>query len=51
MPQKRIKFVFTIRNKLEIIHELQQGKSQRLVAEKFEVANSTVCDVWKDQES
>ena len=25
-----------------------KGKSQRLVAEKFEVANCTVCDVWKD---
>ena len=35
---------------LEIVQQLQQGKSQRLVADEFEVAKSIVCDIWKDQQ-
>lgn len=30
---------------MEIVHELQKDNSQRVVAEKFEVAKSMVCDI------
>ncbi len=40
--------MLSLDTKLQIIAKLQQGKSQRFTAEKFEVAKSTVCDIWKD---
>jgi len=42
--------VLSLDTKLQIIADLQQGKSQRFTAEKFEVAKSTVCDIWKDRQ-
>ena len=37
----------TLETKMEIVRELQGEKSQRIVAEKFGVAKSTVGDIWK----
>ena len=36
--------------KLKIIKELEEDKSQRLVAEQFKVAKSTISDIWRDRE-
>ena len=45
--ESRKRSILTLKKKLEIVQQLQQGKSQRLVADEFEVAKSTVCDIWK----
>ena len=39
----------TLETKIEIIHELQKGSSQRVVAGIFGVAKSTVSDIWRDR--
>ena len=33
-----------------IVHALEKGTSQRVVAEKFKIAKSTVADIWKDRD-
>ena len=48
--KKRKRSVVTIETKLEIIEAIEKGKSQRRVAELFEIAKSTVADIWKDRE-
>ena len=40
----------TLETKLKIIAELEKDRSQRLVAEQFKVAKSTISDIWKDRE-
>ena len=40
----------TNETKLEIIEAIEKGKSQRRVTELFEIAKSTVADIWKDRE-
>ena len=40
--------VLTLENKIEIIREIEKGKSQRRVTEIFELLKSTVGDIWKD---
>ena len=48
-PKKRKRSVLTLASKLEIISALKKDSSQRVVAEKFGVAKSTVCDIWRDR--
>ena len=47
--KKRKRSVLTLETKIEIIHELQKGSSQRVVAGIFGVAKSTVSDIWRDR--
>ena len=49
VPQKRKRSVLTLEKKLEIVRALDNGSSQRVVAENFGVAKSTVADIWKDR--
>ena len=46
---KRKRCVITIEQKLEIIAVLGKGKSQRVVADIFKVAKSTINDIWRDK--
>ena len=46
---KRKRCVIIIEQKLEIIAELGKGKSQRVVADIFKVAKSTINDIWRDK--
>ena len=39
--------VLTLEKKIEIIREIEKGKSQHRVAEIFELLKSTVGDIWK----
>ena len=48
--KKRKRSVVTIGTKLEVIEAIEKGKSQRRVADLFEIAKSTVADIWKDRE-
>lgn len=50
VPQKRKRSVLTLEKKLEIVRALDNGSSQRVVAENFGVAKSTVADIWKDRQ-
>ena len=43
-------YVLTLEKKIEIIKEIEKGKSQRRVAEILQLPKSTVGDTWKDQE-
>ena len=45
--RKRKRAVLTLAKKMEIVRELQNGHSQRAIAEKYGVAKSTVGDIWK----
>ena len=47
---KRRRYVLTLEKKIEIIREIEKGKSQRRVAEIFKLPKSTVGDIWKDRE-
>ena len=47
---KRKRCAITIEQKLEIIAELSKGKSQRVVADIFKVAKSTINDICRDKE-
>ena len=47
---KRKRAVRTLGKKLEIVHSLEKGASQRVVCKKFAVAKSTVTDIWKDRQ-
>ena len=47
LPNKRKRSMVTLETKMEIVCELQKGNSQRVVAERFGVAKSTVGDIWK----
>ena len=42
--------VITLDQKLKIIDDLKEGKSQRLVGDIHGVPKSTVGDIWKDRE-
>ena len=42
--------VLTLEKKLEVIQELKNGKSQRLVRTLYSIPKSTVADIWKDRE-
>ena len=50
MASKRKGSVMSLEKKLDIIAELQQGKSQRAVSDYFGVAKSTVGDIWKNKD-
>ena len=50
ITQKRKRSVMTLETKMKIVHEIQTGSSQRVVAEKFGIAKSTVGDIWKDRQ-
>ena len=41
--------VITLEQKLKIIDDLKEGKSQRLVGDIHGVLKSTVGDIWKDR--
>ena len=45
--RKRKRVVLTLAKNMEIVRELQNGHSQRAIAEKDGVAKSTVGDIWK----
>ena len=47
---KQKRSVVTLEVKLKIIKELEEDKLQRLVAEQFKVAKSTISDIWRDRE-
>ena len=40
----------TLEKKIENVREIEKGKSQRRVAEIFELPKSTVEDIWKHRE-
>ena len=40
----------TLETKLKVIEQLEKDKSQRAVAEQFDLAKSTISDIWKDRE-
>ena len=42
--------VLSLEKKIEIIREIEKGKSQHRVAEIFELPKSTIEDIWKDRE-
>ena len=44
---KRKRNVVTLETKLQIIAELKEGRSQRLVAELYNIPKSTIADIWK----
>ena len=50
MASKRKRSVVTLEVKLQIIAELKEGKSQRLVAELYNIPKSTIADIWKARE-
>ena len=50
IPEKRKRSVMTFETKMKIIQEVQKGRSQRVVAERFGVAKSTVGDIWNDRQ-
>ena len=47
---KQRRSVLTLEKMIEIIREIEKGKSQRRVAEIFELPKSTAGDIWKDRE-
>jgi len=47
---KRKRSVLTLERKLEVIGEIQKGKSQRLVASVFDIPKSTVGDIWRERD-
>ena len=47
---KRKKEGCTLEKKLNIIGDLKNGKSQRLLASDFEIPKSIIADIWKDRE-
>ncbi len=49
VSKKRKRTVLTLEKKIEIIKALEKGSSQRVVGERFEVAKSTIADIWKDR--
>ena len=49
VSHKQKRAVLTIGTKLEIVHTLEKGSSQRVVGEKFRVAKSTIAHIWKDR--
>ena len=50
MASKRKRTVIMLEKKLQVIAEVRNGKSQRLIAETFGVPKSTVGDIWKERE-
>ena len=40
--------MLTLEKKLNVMNALEGGNSQRVVGERFEVAKSTIVDIWKD---
>ena len=48
--KKRKHQAVSLELKLNIIAELQKGKSQRLVSDIFHVSRSTVNDIWRQRE-
>ena len=50
MASKRKRSVVSLEKKLDIIAQIREGKSQRLVAEHFGVPYSTVGNIWKSRE-
>ena len=50
MASKRKHTVITMEKKLQVIAEVRNGQSQRLVAETLGVPKSTVGDIWKERE-
>ena len=40
----------TLEKKLEVVQELKNGKSQRLVATLYSIPKFTVSHIWKDRE-
>ena len=51
MTPKRKRTVITLKKKLQVIAEVRNGKSKRLVAETLGVPKSTVGDIWKEREN
>ena len=47
---KQRRSVLILEKKVEIIREIEKGKSQPCVAELFELPKSSVGDIWKDRE-
>ena len=47
--RKRKRHVLSLATKLDIIAELEKGISQRVLADKFDVAKSTVSDISRDR--
>ena len=50
IASKRKQNIQSLEKKLDIIEEIKRGKSQRAVAEYFQVAKSTVSNTWKSRE-
>ena len=48
--KKRKRITHSLETKLEIVKALEKGDSQRLVVQKFEIAKSTIADIWRDRE-
>ena len=51
MASKRKRSIMCLEKKLDKIVEIQQGKSQRAVVNRFGVAKSTVGNIWKDRDT
>ena len=51
MASQRKRTLITLEKKLQVIAEVQNGKSQRLVAETLGVPKSTVSNIWKERET
>ena len=49
MASKQKRTVITLENKLQVIAEVRNGKSQRLVVETLGVPKSTGGDIWKER--
>ena len=50
MASKKKHSIMSLEKKLGIIAELQQGKSQRAVSDRFGVAKSTMGNIWKNKD-
>ena len=50
MASKRKHNVLSLERKIDIIAQVRKGKLQRAVAKLFDVAKSTVGDIWKNRE-
>ena len=47
---KRKRKVTTLETKLKVIEQFEKEKSQRAMAEQFNLAKSMISDIWKDRE-
>ena len=50
VSRKRKRAAVTLATKIKIVHELETGKSQRIVSDLFKVPKSTIADIWKHRQ-